>query len=99
MNQDADQIVGRFRPALLDHPHHVSAVGGEGVHGDLDIRVRGGAAQRAQQIVGPFEEHLAFLGTHTEHVPDDRHRQRRGQVPDEVALATFADGVDQRSLT
>ena len=43
-----------------------------------------------------FEEHLAFLRTHTEHVPDHRHRQRRGEVPDEIALAAFAHRVDQR---
>ena len=28
--------------------------------------------------------------------PIDRHRQRRGEVPDEVALAAFAHRVDQR---
>ena len=96
MHQDADQIIGRLGPAGLDHPHHVSAVGGERVHGDLHILLRRRAAQRTEQIVGPLEEHLAFLGTHPEHVADDRHRQGRGEVPDEVALAAFAHRVDQR---
>ena len=52
--------------------------------------------KRADQVVGPLEEHLALLGTHPEHVADDRHRQRRGEIPDEVALAALAHRVDQR---
>ena len=52
--------------------------------------------KRTDQIVGPLQEHLALLRTHAEHVADDRHRQRRGEVPDEVALAALAHRVDQR---
>ena len=96
MHQDADQIVGRFLFAGRDHAHHVFAVGSEGIHGDLQILLRRSATQEADQIVGPLEEHLAFLRAHTEHVTDDRHRQGRGEIPDEVTLAAFAHRVDQR---
>src|ERR1700757_954892 len=96
VHQDADQIVGRLLLARRDHSVHVFGVGGEGIHRDLHVFFGRSAAQCADQFVGPFEEHLAVLRTHTEHVPDDRHGQGRGEVPDEVTLAALTYRVDQR---
>ena len=39
---------------------------------------------------------VAVLGRDAEHVADDRHRKRRGDVADEVAFAALADRVDDR---
>ena len=50
----------------------------------------------AHQVVRPLQQHAALLGQHTEHVADHRHRQRGGDVADEVALTALADRVDQR---
>ena len=47
------------------------------------------------QIVRPLQQHAAILGQHAEHVPDQRHRQRGGDIADEVTLAPLADGIDQ----
>ncbi|BCN82099.1 hypothetical protein RE0356_07400 [Prescottella equi] len=53
------------------------------------------AAQRLHQVVRPPQEHVAFLGPDAEHVADHRHRQRCGQIGDEVALPLLAHRVDQ----
>ncbi len=50
---------------------------------------------KADHVVGPLEEHLPFLRSNPEHVADDRHRQRCGEIPDEVAFASLAHRVDQ----
>ena len=46
-------------------------------------------------LVRPAQQVGAVVGRDAEHVADDDHRQRRGEVVPEVALAAFADGVDQ----
>jgi len=107
VHQDADQVVGRLRLAASIIPSCIRC-SRKGLHGDLDVRFGRSAAQRADQVVGPLEEHLAFFGAHAEHVTDDGIGSAR-RDPDEVALAAFTYGsisvshsdsiLDPRSLT
>ena len=48
------------------------------------------AALRAHHVVGPAQQIVAVFGGDAEHVADQHHRERRGDVADEVALALLA---------
>lgn len=77
--------------------------GAEGVLVERDVRVHhrlqlflgGVAAQRLHQVVRPLQEDVALLRPDPEHVADDRHRERGGQLGDEVAFPLLAHRVDQ----
>ena len=54
------------------------------------------AALRAHHVVGPAQQVVAVFGRDAEHVADQHHRERRGDVAHEVALAPLAHPVDDR---
>ena len=82
--------------ALRDRVRAERGVALHRVHG-LDALLLGGvAALRAHHVVGPPQQVAAVLGLDAEHVADQDHRQRRGDVVHEVALAALAHRVDDR---
>jgi hypothetical protein len=94
LHEHAHQVVrGLGAPGLDDGGGvgHVLAVGVGGVH---DHVVGGAAALRLEHVVGPAEQVAAVLGGHAQHVADHHHRQQRGDVVDEVALAALDHRVD-----
>ena len=96
VDQNREQVVGRVGATVGDHLHRERGVGGERVHQLLDGQLVDRRGQSAHQVVGPLQQLVALFGQHAEHVTDDRHRQRRGDVADEVALAALTHRVDQR---
>ena len=82
------------RPAVGDHAELELA---EREHrlepGVRDLRRRIGG-RRADQVVGPAQQVVVRLGREAEHVGDEQQRQRRGDVPHEVALPLRRDAVD-----
>ena len=101
----------RQAAAIIDRPDSrgnrryftiASAPGEEEVRLGVKIVEHGSAFKRelaelqpGDQIVRPLQQLAALLGQHAEHVADHRHRQRSGDVADEVALALLANCVDQ----
>ena len=95
VDQDGEQIVGRLGAAFDDGLHGERGVSGEGFHHCLQGGLVGGRTQTADQVVGPLQQCCPILRQNPEHVADDGHRQRRGEVVDEVALAAFAHRIDE----
>src|SRR5439155_26315518 len=71
---------------------------GEGLVGDEDLGGPGdtflGAGEALEHAVGPVQEGRPVVGGDAEGVADHDHREPGGDVHDEVALTSFADGVD-----
>ena len=96
VDQDGEQVIGWLGATLDDGLHGERRVAGESLHHRLQCRLIGGCTQTAHQIVGPLQQCCAILRQHPEHVADDGHRQRRGEVANEIALAAFAHRIDER---
>ena len=58
---------------------------------DLGRGLGGGGAD---QVVGPPQQVVVRARLEAEHVGDEQQRERRGDVPHEVALAALAHPVD-----
>ena len=91
VDDEADEVLARAAPALGDLPEDVGRVVAHGLD-DLvaDLAAAGGEQVRPVQqlgVVGLGEAHQ---------LADHVHRQRRGDVGDDVALAPLDDGVEQR---
>ncbi len=96
VHEHAHQVVGRRLLTLRDGVRAERGVLGHGGH-RLDVLLVGCApALRADHVVGPAQQVVAVLGRDAEHVADQDHRERRGDVADEVAFAALADLVDDR---
>ena len=95
VDQDREQVIGRLGATLHDGLHGERGIPGEGLHHRLQSGLVGGCTQTAHQIVGPLQQRRAVLRQHPEHVADHGHRQRRGEIADEVALAAFAHRIDE----
>ena len=66
------------------------------VHRTEHLLLGRAAALRAHHVVGPPQQVVAVFGRDAEHVADQHHRERRGDVAHEVALAALAHPVDDR---
>ena len=96
VHEHAHEVVGRVLLALRDRVRAERGVLLHRVHRAEELLLGRAAALRAHHVVGPAQQVVAVFGRDAEHVADQDHRQRRGDVADEVALALLADAVDDR---
>src|SRR3546814_2385565 len=76
----ADEIVARVAPAIGDDFAHIT--------GDVAHRIAHRVQIRfVQQVMLPCHEPGGVLMRKVDEVEEDRHREGKGEVPDEVALA------------
>ena len=95
VRQDTDEVVGGLLAALFDDSHGEHAEVHERLRAHFPVDFGHLRAQGGKHVVGPLQEHAALLGEHTQHVADDGHRQRRGQIMHEVALAALTHRVNE----
>ena len=82
------------RPAVGDDAELELAEREHGFEPGLRDLLRRIARRGSDQVVGPAQEVGVRLGREAEHVGDEQERQRRGDVPHEVALALGCDPID-----
>src|SRR3546814_19188101 len=90
----ADEIVARVAPAIGDDFAHIT--------GDVAHRIAHRVQIRfVQQVMLPCHDPGGVLMRKVAEVAEDRHREGRGEVPDEVALALVleAGNMVQGGLT
>ena len=96
VHEDAHEVVGRFLLARRDGMRAERRVFRHRVHRGHELLVGGAPALRTDEVVGPAQQIVAVFGCDAEHVADQDHRERRGDVAHEIALALLADLVDDR---
>ena len=80
VHEHAHEVVGRVGLALRDRVRAERRVLLHRVHRAEELLLGGVAALRAHHVVGPPQQVVAVFGRDAEHVADQDHRQRRGDV-------------------
>ena len=96
VHEHAHQVVGRRRLPRGDRAAWRTRCIRHGCRRGDELLLGRVAALRAHHVVRPAQQVVAVLGRHAEHVADHDHRQRRGEVAHEVALAPLAHPIDER---
>jgi hypothetical protein len=95
MDERRHHVVARTGATVGDHSAGVLGVLLERLHDPIHDVGRRRHRQSGDELVGPAQQHVAVLGLDAEEVADHDHRQVRGDVVHEVALAAGRDRVDE----